>query len=138
MIRNIVDIRSQPITMQRQLILDILREAEEHVDAKELYRQASLRDPKISMATVYRSLRLFKEMGLIDERRLGQVRCYYEIKRSDEHQHMICISCGQVTEVESPLVQRLVTELQHKRKFHVTKAELYLEGYCDKCDEREK
>ena len=138
MIRNLTQTKPWLVTAQRQLILDILREAGAHIDAKEVYRRASERDPEISIATVYRSLHLFKEKGLIDERRLGQVCCCYEIKRSGEHHHLVCQSCGQVIHVESPLIRRLVTEVQQKNRFHVTKAELCLEGYCKECEERQK
>ena len=113
----------------------MLGEAEGHIDAKELYHRASSRDESISPATVYRSLNLFKELGLIEERRLGRVRCYYEMKQSPEHQHMICQGCGRVMEFKTPLVQELVDTIQREHDFKVTKAELCLEGYCEKCRE---
>ena len=77
-IRNLDNtIQGHPLTTQRRLLLELLRDAEGHIDAKELYRRASARDKSISQATVYRSLNLFKELGLVDQMRLGQVRCYY-------------------------------------------------------------
>jgi Fur family ferric uptake transcriptional regulator len=131
-------VRTQPDTSQRKLLLSIMQEAEDHLDAKELYRRASERDASISLATVYRNLHLFKERGLINERHLGQARCYYEMKRLGEHQHLVCESCGQVIEFESPLIRNLVAEVQRKNKFFVTKVELYLEGYCHKCKEEKR
>ena len=83
-------IPGHPLTNQRRLLLELLRNAAEHIDAKELYRRASARDESISPATVYRSLNLFKELGLIDEIRLGNIRCYYEIKQASEHHHLVC------------------------------------------------
>jgi Fe2+ or Zn2+ uptake regulation protein len=112
-----------------------MNEAETHLDAKELYRRASEGKTKISLATVYRNLRLFKEQGLIEERHLGQMRCYYEIKRGGEHQHLVCRACGQVIEFETPLIRELVAEVQRKNDFSVTRVELCLEGYCNKCNE---
>lgn len=123
-------------TTQRRLLLELLGEADGHIDAKELYRRASARDESISPATVYRSLNLFKELGLIEERRLGKVRCYYEMKHSSEHQHMICQGCGRVLEFKAPLLRELVDAIQKEHDFRVTKAELYLEGYCEHCKER--
>jgi len=128
----------QPYTRQRRLLFGVIQEAERHLDAKELYRRASERDPSISLATVYRNLRLFKEQGLINERHLGQVRCSYEMKRLREHQHLVCEACGQVIEFESPLIRKLVAEVQRKNNFFMTKIELYLEGYCHKCKEGKK
>ena len=137
MIRNLEYAKPRPVTAQRELIWDILQETVMHIDAKELYRRAVERDPRISVSTVYRSLRLFKEMGLIDERQLGQVRCYYEVKRQDEHHHLVCQGCGRVIEFESLLIQRLMMEVQRKNRFQVTGAKLYLEGYCEECEKEE-
>ena len=127
--------KATPVTPQRRLLLSIMREAGRHLDAKEVYRRASERDPNISLATVYRNLRVFEKQGLINERHLGQARCYYEMKRLGEHQHLVCEACGQVIEFESPLIRKLIAEVQRKNNFSVTKVELYLEGHCHKCKE---
>jgi len=132
---NQEEIKATPVTPQRRLLLSIMREAGRHLDAKEVYRRASERDPNISLATVYRNLRVFEKQGLINERHLGQARCYYEMKRLGEHQHLVCEACGQVIEFESPLIRKLVAEVQRKNNFSVTKVELYLEGRCHKCKE---
>jgi len=124
------------VTAQRQLLLQLIRSAGGHIDAKELYRRATREDELISLATVYRNLHLFKELGLVDERRLGQVRCYYEIKQTPEHQHLVCRGCGKIIEFESPLIRELVDKVQREHSFNVTKAELYLEGYCEQCKEK--
>ena len=131
-------IRGHPLTNQRRLLLELLRDAEGHVDAKELYRRASDKDEFISPATVYRSLNLFKELGLVDEMRLGKIRCYYEIKQSPEHQHLICRGCGKVMEFQNPYLWKLIEAVRRQHGFKVTKAELYLEGYCQECEEKEK
>jgi Fur family ferric uptake transcriptional regulator len=128
--------QGHPLTVQRRLLLELLGGAEGHIDAKELYRRASARDESISSATVYRSLNLFKQLGLVDERRLGKVRCYYEIKQSPEHQHLVCQGCGKIIEFESPLIRKLVQIVQAEHGFNVTKAELYLEGYCSECEQK--
>jgi Fe2+ or Zn2+ uptake regulation protein len=131
-------IHGHSMTAQRRLLLELLRDAEGHIDAKELYRRASAEDESISPATVYRSLNLFKELGLIDEIRLGGIRCYYEIKQSPEHQHLVCRGCGKVMEFQNPYFQELINAVQQEHAFKVTKAELYLEGYCPACEEKEK
>jgi len=130
--------QGHPLTPQRQLLLELIRQTDRYVDAKELYRRASSKDKSISPATVYRNLRLFEQLELIDEIRLGQgCRCY-EIKRRLEHQHLVCRGCGKIIEFESPLVRKLVDELRRDYRFNVTKAELCLEGYCQQCDEKRK
>jgi len=117
--------------------LSVMQEAERHLDAKELYRRASEKDAGISLATVYRNLRLFEEQGLIEERHFGHTRCCcYEMKHSGEHQHLICRGCGQVIEFESPLICKLLAEVQRKNDFRVTRIELCLEGYCRECKKK--
>jgi Fur family ferric uptake transcriptional regulator len=131
-------IQGYPLTNQRRLLLELLRSAEGHIDAKELYRRASVQDESISPATVYRSLNLFKALGLVDEMRLGKVRCYYEIKQSPEHQHLVCRGCSKVMEFQNPYFQKLLESVRQEHGFKVTKAELYLEGYCPECEDKEK
>ena len=123
-------------TSQRRLLLDILRDANGHMDAKELYRRASARDDSISQATVYRSLKLFKELGIVDERRLGKVRCYYEIKRHAQHQHLVCKGCDKIIEFQNPEIEELIESIKSEHGFNVTKVDLYLEGYCKECEQR--
>jgi len=136
--RQTSQMQGHPLTTQRRLLLELMRDAEGHIDAKELYRRASVRDESISTATVYRSLNLFKELGLVDEMRLGKVRCYYEIKQSPEHQHLVCQGCGKVIEFQNPHFQKLIEAVRREHRFNITKAELYLEGYCPECEEKEK
>ena len=108
------------------------------MDARGLYRRAIEKDPRISLATVYRNLRLFKELRLVDEVHLNEARCYYEIRCSRDHYHLVCKSCGTVIEFESTAVANLIDEVQRNSDFDVTRAELYLEGYCRKCKGKEK
>ena len=132
------EIKDRPTTPQRRLLLDILRQDEGHLDARGLYRRAIEKDSSISLATVYRNLRMFKDLGLIEEVRLDEARCYYEIKRSSNHYHMVCRSCGRVTEFESTVVADLISEVQRHSGFEVTRAELYLEGRCCRCTDSEE
>ena len=135
-IRNIKNfMEGHLVTSQRQLILSQIQKSGGHISAKELYRLASNKNKSISLATVYRTLRLFKELGLIEERRLGKVYCYYEIKESPEHQHLVCRCCGNVIEFDSDLVRRIIKKVHHDYDFNVTKTELYIEGYCKKCQD---
>lgn len=131
-------IQDRPLTNQRRLLLGLLRDAEGHIDAKELFRRASAMDESISLATIYRSLNLFKELELVDEMRLGKIRCYYEIKQSPEHQHLVCHGCGKVMEFQIPHFHKLIEAVRKEHGFKVTKAELYLEGYCRECEDNEK
>jgi Fe2+ or Zn2+ uptake regulation protein len=121
-------------TRQRKLLLELIKKANGHIDAKELLRCALEEDRNISHATVYRSLNLFKRIGLIDEKRIGRAQCYYEAKQSPEHQHLVCKSCGAVIDFICPL-HEVVEKVKRENGFTVTRAEVYLEGYCFKCGE---
>ena len=127
-------IQEHYLTIQRRLLLEVLQEAQGPIDAKELYARASAKEQSISWATVYRSLNLFKQLGLIDERRLTKARCSYEIKQSLEHMHLVCQCCGKIIEFENYLLRKLVEVIQREHRFNVTKVDLYLEGYCAQCD----
>ena len=131
-------IQGHPLTNQRRLLMELLRDAEGHIDAKELFRRASAKDDSISPATVYRTLNLLKELGLVDKMRLGKIRCFYEVKQSPEHQHLVCRGCGKVMEIQNPQFQKLVNAVKREHGFRVTKAELYLEGYCPECEDKGK
>jgi Fur family ferric uptake transcriptional regulator len=129
---NVPEISGHPKTRQRQLLLEIIRETPGHLDAKSLYKLALERDYSISPATVYRTLNLFKKMGLIDEKHLGRSCCCYELKRSIQHQHLVCSKCGKVIEFECPL-NETVEKVKKEQGFVVTRAEIYLEGLCADC-----
>jgi Fur family ferric uptake transcriptional regulator len=131
------DLKGRPVTSQRRLLLSLIKKAGGHVSAKELYRRAARINESISLATVYRSLQLFKELGLVEERRLGQLCSHYEIKESTEHQHLVCISCGKVIEFDSPLFSQLAEGLQRDYSFILKKVEVYMEGYCKDCAKKD-
>lgn len=121
------------VTWQRRLLLDLISQAGGHLDADELFRRAKEREPRISLSTVYRNLRLFKKLGLVDERHLSENHHHYEIKSPSEHYHLVCLGCGRVIEFESPLLQRIKSQIRRENQFEVTGAEIRLQGYCSRC-----
>lgn len=121
------------VTWQRRLLLDLISQAGGHLDADELFRRAKEREPRISLSTVYRNLRLFKKLGLVDERHLSENHHHYEIKSPSEHYHLVCLGCGRVIEFESPLLQRIENQIRRENRFEVTGAEIRLQGYCSRC-----
>lgn len=124
-------------TRQRELLMEMIREADGPVTARELLRRAMEQDNSISHATVYRNLNLFKQIGLINETRLGQAQCYYEAKKSPEHQHLMCQECGKVIEFTCPL-QEIAEKVKLEKGFTVTRAEVYMEGYCCECNRKKE
>jgi len=126
----------QRTTTQRALLLELIRASEGHLDADALHRQASQRQPGLSLSTVYRSLKLFKELGLVEEYQLDHARRHYEAKPKTGHHHLVCLSCGRIVEFQCPLTEKLKTRVGREQGFEVTKAEVRLTGYCLDCSQQ--
>ena len=126
---------SQRSTEQRQLIQEILQQADEHLGADEIYQQARQKSPNISLSTVYRNLQLFKEMALVEEHQFGSRR-YYEPAPRDKHHHLVCLGFGRVFEFKCPSTERLKSRVSKEEGFRVTNADVRLSGYCPECQER--
>ncbi len=122
------------LTAQRRTILEVLSESQSHLDAEQVYQRAKARDPKISLATVYRTLATLRQMGLVEQRHLmrdGQ-RGYYEVT-NQQHYHFTCLRCGRVIEFDTPLMSQIEQKLADELGLTVVRARLYMEGYCAAC-----
>ena len=122
------------MTQQRDVLLDVIEHAGEHLDADGLYRLARARDNRISLSTVYRTLALLKRHDLVDELHLSEEHHHYEAKTGDRrHYHLVCVDCGEVTEFSGGVVDRLRDELRREHGFQVTSMELDIAGRCSRC-----
>jgi Fe2+ or Zn2+ uptake regulation protein len=121
------------LTPQRDLILASIKKSDKPVNAGELFRIVGKKDRTISLATVYRSLALFKKLGIINEHRLGKSCWCYEVKKSFEHQHILCRQCGEVIEFESPLITEMIKNLQAEQGFYIERVEVCIQGICCEC-----
>ncbi len=119
--------RGLRMTGQRRTIASVLEESDDHPDVDELYARASARDPKISIATVYRTVKLFEETGILDKLEFGDGRARYEDAQRDHHDHLIDLDTGDVIEFFDPEIERLqekiAARLGYRLKGH--KMELY-------------
>ena len=97
------------MTGQRRTIARVLSESQDHPDAEALYRRASRIDPKISLATVYRTVKLFDDAGIVDSHDFGDGRARYEAADEDHHDHLIDVQSGEVIE----FVDEEIEKLQH-------------------------
>ena len=101
------------ITEQRRTIARVLGEAEDHPDVETLHERAAAVDPKISIATVYRTVRLFEEAGILERHEFGDGRSRYEAASDAHHDHLIDVETGQVIEFvdeELEMLQRRIAE----------------------------
>lgn len=133
-ITQILQASGRRVTSQRRLLLQVLSECKDHLDAEEIYALAKERDPNISLATVYRTLKVLKEVGVVQERildREGQ-KHHYEIA-TQAHYHFTCLGCGEVVEFESPLIEQASQELADRLHLYIVHTRVHLEGYCPDC-----
>jgi Fur family ferric uptake transcriptional regulator len=124
------------LTRQRQLLLDLIDRSGQHLDAESLYRMANQKDPKLNRVTVYRTLKLLKEGGLVDELDLmhyGGDQHYYETRTKQEHAHIICLRCGKVEEFFGDPLNKLRKQVEAHLGFQILIARTEVGGYCSHC-----
>ncbi|HEY6345073.1 MAG TPA: transcriptional repressor [Bryobacteraceae bacterium] len=128
--------RGVRLTRQRRLLLDLIDHSGLHLDAESLFRMAKERDPKLNRVTVYRTLRLLKEGGLVDELDLAHFegeKHYYETRMKQEHAHIICLRCGRVEEFFGEELQRMRAQVSSQFGFEIVFARTEVGGYCSHC-----
>ena len=115
------------LTGQRRIIASVLEDSDDHPDVEDLYERASAQDDGISLATVYRTVKLFEEAGILERVEFGDGRARYEDAERDHHDHLIDLTTGQVIEfVDSDieaLQEKIAAKLGFKLKGH--RLELY-------------
>ena len=115
------------ITEQRRVIAQILSEAEDHPDVETLHERAATVDPKISIATVYRTVRLFEEAGILERHEFGDGRSRYEAASDAHHDHLIDVETGSVIEFVDEELEMLQKRIAEKLGFRLVyhRMELY-------------
>jgi len=128
--------RGLRMTRQRRTILSVVETANQHLDASQLLRKARKIDPGIDRVTIYRTLKLLKRHGLIDELDLMHLqgeKHFYERRPQRDHLHMACLRCGKILEFESDLFDRLKGQIQRECQFHILVTRMEIGGYCSRC-----
>jgi Fur family ferric uptake transcriptional regulator len=126
------------MTSQRALILDIISQGHEHLDADEVYQLARQRQSNLSLSTVYRNLQMLKGLGVVKELHFDESHHHYEAKPSVEHHHLVCLDCGKVVEFGGTLSQKMRRDIARKKGFEVIGVEVHMTGYCARCRRRKK
>src|SRR5690348_7815868 len=124
------------MTQQRRAILQVMETATKHLDASQLLRKAKRIDPSVDRSTVYRTLKLLKRNGLIDELDLMHINGeghYYERKLNRDHIHMACLRCGKITEFVSDEFEKLKLQVERDCRFRVLVSRLEIGGFCAVC-----
>ena len=122
------------MTGPRRLVWEAVRTADRHVTAEEIAESVRRRDPAVNLSSVYRSLTLFTEMGLVRETHLGtDDASRWEPAHPDEHFHLVCHSCGSVDHHVGHLVEEIRTHLSGDHKFEAESISLTVTGLCSNC-----
>jgi Fur family ferric uptake transcriptional regulator len=116
------------LTEQRRVIARILSDAEDHPDAEELHRRATDIDKNISLATVYRTVKLFEEAGIIERHDFRDGRSRFEEASDDHHDHLIDVRSGEVIEFVNEEIERLQVEIARKLGYKLVDHRLELYG----------
>lgn len=120
--------KGMKMTGQRRVIARVLSEAQDHPDVEEVYRRAVQVDPRISIATVYRTVRLFEEANILERHDFGDGRSRYEEASDEHHDHLIDIQSGKVVEFRSPEIEALQREIAERFGFRLMGHRLELFG----------
>jgi Fur family ferric uptake transcriptional regulator len=120
--------RGLKMTGQRRIIARVLSDASDHPDVEELYRRASALDNRISVATVYRTVRLLEEQGILERRDFGGGRARYEASEHGHHHHLIDVDTGRVIEFEDADHEKLIKAIANRLGFDLVSHRLELFG----------
>lgn len=126
------------LTRQRELLFGLIHNSHTHLHAEQLYDLAREKDPKINRVTVYRTLKVLKEQGLVDELDLMHYdgeHHYYETRLKREHAHIVCMGCGAVVEYFGEPLQQIKEQINTQFGFKVDIVRTEVGGYCADCQQ---
>jgi len=122
----------QRLTPQRQAVLQVIRERDDHPTANEIFEAARKRLPSLSYATVYNSLKFLRESGLVRELAFGDSASRYD-REIDRHDHAICSHCGKLVDFDLPEAAEIMRAAARKSRFKPESVHLTLTGVCPDC-----
>ena len=134
-LRKIVKQKGLKYTEQREIVLSILLDAQDHLTAEEVYNEIKKEHPdsNIGIATVYRALSFLEEVDLITSIAFGTDGKKYESNAKSHHDHLICTSCGKIVEFLDDEIEKRQDRIAKKNKFKITSHSMQLYGTCETC-----
>ena len=115
------------MTLPRKVILEVIEDAEDHPDVEEMYRRAVVKDKTISIATVYRTIKLFEEAGIIEKLDIGDGRARYE-EAGEHHEHLVDVETGEIIEFVDKDIEELQIKIAKKLGYNLVDHKLELYG----------
>ena len=137
-LKRIVKQKGLKYTEQREIVLNILINATDHLSAEEVYNEIKTQYPEsnIGIATVYRALSFLEEVDLITSITFGTDGKKYESNAKSHHDHLICTSCGKIVEFLDDEIEKRQERIAKKNKFKITSHSMQLYGTCEDCQKK--
>ncbi len=131
-VRKLTD-KGYRLTPQRLMIVSAIENSDGHVSAEEIYAQVVAKYPHVNISTVYRTLELLKQLGLVTETDFGEGRVRYHPAEKGHHHHLVCTECGAVIDLDESSLSSLKSMLLREYKFSADLKHLAIFGRCAKC-----
>jgi Fur family ferric uptake transcriptional regulator len=131
--QQILQEKGYRLTPQRMLVFEALRNADKHISADEIYEHLHSRYPYANISTVYRTLELLKKLDLVTETDFGEGRVRYHVADKGHHHHLICRTCGKITDLEESALYPLKETLLQEYGFDADLRHLAISGECSRC-----
>lgn len=134
-LKKIVKQKGLKYTEQREIVLNVLLHADDHLTAEEIYNLIKTKRPdsNIGIATVYRALSFLEEVNLITSIAFGADGKKYESNTKDHHDHLICTNCGKIVEFMDEEIEKRQERIAKKNKFRITSHSMQIYGICEAC-----
>lgn len=124
------------LTVQRRAILEVVQQSHDHPTAADIIERLREKGFNFAYGTVYNSLRYLTEVHLIQELKLGESVSRYDA-RTEEHQHIVCTSCGKVEEVLVDIPQSWLDQVSEQTKYSIKHPHIVMEGLCEQCTNKQ-
>ena len=125
--------RGYRLTPQRMMILEAVEAADDHISAEEIYTRVCDRYPHLNISTVYRTLELLNELGLVTETDMGDGRVRYHSIKKGHHHHLVCQKCGRIIDLDESVLSPLRDILSREYNFNADLKHLAFFGLCSNC-----
>ncbi len=135
---EILQEKGHRLTPQRMLVIETLHNADGHISAEEIYKHLHRRYPYANISTVYRNLELLKKLNLVTETNFGEGRVRYHITDKGHHHHLVCHSCGKITDLEEFVLHPLKDTLLQEYGFDADLRHLAISGECSRCRRKKR
>lgn len=121
------------LTPQRMMVITALEGSDIHISAEELWTRVRAQYPLMNISTIYRTLKLLEELGLVTETDLGEGKVRYHTTEKGHHHHLVCRKCGEITDLDEKALLPLENVLREQYGFAADLRHLALFGYCLRC-----